>query len=72
VHVLATGETQAYYQDFADAPEKWVARALAEGFAYQGEVSPHSGEPRGVDSRASRQPPLSILSRITIRSVTAH
>lgn len=36
VHVFATGETQAYYHDFADAPEKHLARALAEGFAYQG------------------------------------
>lgn len=62
VHVLATGETQAYYQDFADAPEKWVARALAEGFAYQGEVSPHSGEPRGVDSRG--QPPAAFVDFI--------
>ncbi|GJL35480.1 malto-oligosyltrehalose trehalohydrolase [Enterobacter hormaechei] len=62
VHVLATRETQAYYQDFADAPEKWVARALAEGFAYQGEVSPHSGEPRGVDSRG--QPPAAFVDFI--------
>ncbi|MCL9670905.1 malto-oligosyltrehalose trehalohydrolase [Citrobacter sp. MNAZ 1397] len=62
VHVLATGETQAYYQDFADAPEKWIARALAEGFAYQGEVSPHSGEPRGVDSRG--QPPAAFVDFI--------
>jgi malto-oligosyltrehalose trehalohydrolase len=62
VHVLATGETHAYYQDFADAPEKWVARALAEGFAYQGEVSPHSGEPRGVDSRG--QPPAAFVDFI--------
>ena len=62
VHVLATGETHAYYQDFADAPEKWVARALAEGFAYQGEVSPHSGEPRGVDSRG--QSPVAFVDFI--------
>ncbi|EAA5484959.1 hypothetical protein DQD41_04760 [Salmonella enterica subsp. enterica] len=50
VHVFATGETQAYYHDFADAPEKHLARALAEGFAYQGEISPQTGEPRGVKS----------------------
>ncbi|QOV66604.1 malto-oligosyltrehalose trehalohydrolase [Citrobacter sp. BDA59-3] len=62
VHVLATGETHAYYQDFANAPEQWVARALAEGFAYQGEVSPHSGEPRGVDSRS--QPPTAFVDFI--------
>ncbi|MTD25898.1 malto-oligosyltrehalose trehalohydrolase [Erwinia sorbitola] len=52
VHVFATGETHAYYQDFASQPEKGVARALAEGFVYQGEISKQSGEPRGVDSRS--------------------
>ncbi|CAI8889675.1 malto-oligosyltrehalose trehalohydrolase [Kosakonia quasisacchari] len=50
-HVFATGETHAYYQDFADKPEVWLARALTEGFAFQGEIAPSTGEPRGVDSR---------------------
>ena len=48
-HPLATGETEGYYRDFAE--EHWgkFARALAEGFAYQGEPSPHAGgAPRGV------------------------
>ena len=54
-HVFATGETHAYYQDFADRPEEKFARALAEGFVYQGEVSLQTGEPRGVDCRS--QPP---------------
>lgn len=62
VHVLATGETHAYYQDFATDPEQGVARALAEGFIYQGEVSPQSGEPRGVDSRG--QPPAAFVDFI--------
>ncbi|MEX5384712.1 malto-oligosyltrehalose trehalohydrolase [Cronobacter muytjensii] len=62
IHVLATGETHAYYQDFADAPEKRVARVLAEGFAYQGEVSPQSGEARGVDSTG--QPPVAFVDFI--------
>ena len=47
-HVFATGETHGYYQDFADRPGEKLARAMAEGFAYQGEVSPQTGEPRGV------------------------
>lgn len=47
-HVFATGETRGYYQDFADRPGEKLARAMAEGFAYQGEVSPQTGEPRGV------------------------
>ncbi len=62
VHVFATGESHAYYQDFTPHPEKYVARVLAEGFAYQGEVSPHSGEARGVDSRS--QPPAAFVDFI--------
>ncbi|ENG2945963.1 malto-oligosyltrehalose trehalohydrolase [Enterobacter cloacae] len=48
-HVFATGETHAYYQDFAFEPEKKFARALAEGFVYQGEVSLQTGHSRGVE-----------------------
>lgn len=62
IHVLATGETHAYYQDFADEPEKRVARVLAEGFAYQGEISPQSGDARGVDSK--NQPPVAFVDFI--------
>lgn len=54
-HVFATGETHAYYQDFAHQPAKNVARALAEGFVYQGELSAQTGKPRGVACAA--QPP---------------
>src|SRR6185437_2034738 len=46
-HVLLTGETQGYYGDYREA-QRHVVRALAEGFAYQGEASPHrSNEKRG-------------------------
>lgn len=62
VHVFATGETQAYYQDFAKEPEKLVARILTEGFAYQGEISPQSGEKRGVVSTG--QPPETFVDFI--------
>ncbi len=48
-HELATGESQGYYLDFAHDPAGHVARALAEGFAYQGEMQP-SGKARGVPS----------------------
>jgi malto-oligosyltrehalose trehalohydrolase len=61
-HVLGTGETHAYYQDFAKEPEKLVARILAEGFAYQGEVSPQTGEKRGVSS--IDQPPVAFVDFI--------
>jgi len=50
-HVLATGESDGYYVSYADAPAKHLARCLAEGFAYQGEVSAFSREPRGEGSR---------------------
>lgn len=62
VHVLATGETHAYYADFAEQPEKQIARILTEGFAWQGEVSPQTGEKRGVDSR--NQPPVAFVDFI--------
>ncbi len=54
-HVLATGEREGYYVAYADAPGRHLARCLAEGFAYQGEVSPFSKEPRG--EKSSHPPP---------------
>jgi maltooligosyltrehalose trehalohydrolase len=39
-HALLTGESDAYYSDFAAQPVELFARALAEGFAYQGQPSP--------------------------------
>lgn len=62
MHVFATGETHAYYQDFAREPEKLIARILTEGFAYQGEVSAQSGEKRGVASAG--QPPVAFVDFI--------
>ena len=54
-HVTATGESDGYYIAYADAPVKQLARCLAEGFAYQGEVSPFTKEPRG--EKSSELPP---------------
>ncbi|UWQ21752.1 malto-oligosyltrehalose trehalohydrolase [Jannaschia sp. W003] len=48
-HVVATDETEGYYGDFADDPVGHLARAVAEGFAYQGETGP-GGEARGKPS----------------------
>ena len=42
MHVLLTGEKDAYYEDFQNAAQQ-LARCLAEGFAYQGEPSLHAG-----------------------------
>jgi maltooligosyltrehalose trehalohydrolase len=50
LHVLLTGEREGYYEDFQD-PIHQLARSMAEGFAYQGEISPHRGKPRGEPSR---------------------
>lgn len=49
MHVLLTGETDAYYADFADATIHKLARVLSEGFVYQGEATRH-GHPRGESS----------------------
>lgn len=51
LHVLLTGERDGYYADFADDPATRLARALAEGFVYQGEPSSlRDGRPRGESS----------------------
>src|SRR5687768_2068639 len=49
-HVLATGESESYYADYADAPARHLARSLAEGFAYQGDHSPFRSRTRGEKS----------------------
>lgn len=50
LHVLLTGEDEGYYRAFADTPLQHLARSLAEGFAYQGEVFPLHQAPRGEPS----------------------
>src|SRR5437764_1310833 len=51
LHVLLTGETRGYYGDYAECPIEQLGRALATGFAYQGEPSEHRhGHPRGEPS----------------------
>jgi len=51
MHVLLTGETDAYYADFAERPADRLARCLAEGFIYQGEASVNqAGKLRGSPS----------------------
>jgi len=49
MHVLLTGESEGYYEDFQDATSL-LADCMASGFAYQGQVSPHLGRPRGEPS----------------------
>ncbi len=49
LHTAATGENAAYYQSYSGDTEK-LGRALAEGFAFQGEVMAHRGGARGEPS----------------------
>jgi maltooligosyltrehalose trehalohydrolase len=48
LHRRLTGERAGYYADFGE--EGHLPRALAEGFAYQGERSTFWGRPRGTPS----------------------
>lgn len=59
LHVAATGEADGYYADYHADPEK-LGRALAEGFAFQGEIMAHSGRARGEPS--GRLPPVAFVA----------
>ncbi|KRA98426.1 malto-oligosyltrehalose trehalohydrolase [Devosia sp. Root685] len=52
LHAAATGENTGYYADFDNFEQRSdkLGRALAEGFAYQGEMKPHEGAKRGEPS----------------------
>ncbi len=62
LRVLTTGESAGYYADYADAPVGRLGRALAEGFAYQGESSAYREEKRGEPS--AYLPPTCFVSFI--------
>lgn len=49
LHVASTSESTGYYADYTHDDVK-LARALAEGFAFQGEMMPFRGSPRGEPS----------------------
>jgi malto-oligosyltrehalose trehalohydrolase len=57
-HVLLTGEEDGYYADYRDQP-KHLARALAEGFIYQGEYSSYLRQRRG--ETAAAQPAVAFI-----------
>jgi len=51
-HVILTNETMGYYADYRDKPLYHLGRCLAEGFAYQGEISTYrNGQKRGETSK---------------------
>jgi 1,4-alpha-glucan branching enzyme/maltooligosyltrehalose trehalohydrolase len=60
LHVLLTGETDGYYTDYAQHPAHRLARALAEGFAFQGEYSKHESRIRGTPS--AHLPPTAFVN----------
>ncbi|MFY9326933.1 MAG: malto-oligosyltrehalose trehalohydrolase [Georgfuchsia sp.] len=61
LHVLATGEADGYYADYAADPVRMLGRCLAEGFAYQGDASPfRGGMLRGESS--SHLPPAAFVN----------
>ncbi|WP_074632320.1 MULTISPECIES: malto-oligosyltrehalose trehalohydrolase [Nitrosospira] len=61
LHVLTTGETDGYYTDYADEPIRHLGRCLAEGFAYQGEVSAYRGHAKRGETSA-HLPPQAFVS----------
>ncbi len=61
LHTAASGETSGYYVEYAGDTQK-LARALAEGFAFQGEMMTYRGEPRGEPS--AHLPPAAFVAFI--------
>ena len=60
-HVLATGEDDGYYGDYAQDPRGDLVTGLRDGFVQQGRPSPHrGGAPRGEPS--SHLPPLAFVN----------
>jgi malto-oligosyltrehalose trehalohydrolase len=59
LHVAATDEAEGYYGDYRADTEK-LARALAHGFAFQGELMPYRGSPRGEPSE--QLPPTAFVA----------
>jgi malto-oligosyltrehalose trehalohydrolase len=61
LHLLCTGETDGYYEDYAQDPRRYLGRALAEGFGFQGEPSTYrGGRARGEPS--AHLPPTAFVS----------
>ncbi|MET0280139.1 MAG: malto-oligosyltrehalose trehalohydrolase [Steroidobacteraceae bacterium] len=61
LHTAATGEASGYYADYVGDPGK-LARAVAEGFCYQGEYMNYRGAARGEPSGSL--PPVAFISFI--------
>ena len=60
-HAIATGEDDGYYIDFSKNSVRQLARALAEGFIFQGGISRFTGgQPRG--QRSAHLPPTAFVN----------
>jgi maltooligosyltrehalose trehalohydrolase len=59
LHMLIASDAAGYYRDY-DRPVEHLLRALREGFAYQGELSPYRGTERGEPS--AHLPPDAFVS----------
>jgi maltooligosyltrehalose trehalohydrolase len=55
-HVLLTREAQGYYGDYQRSPRNDLARALASGFVYQGEISSYWGNKRRGEPSGTLSP----------------
>jgi maltooligosyltrehalose trehalohydrolase len=62
LHVLLTGEHDAYYVDYAEGTAARLARALSTGFVYQGEHSQNLGHARGTPS--AHLPPSAFINAL--------
>ncbi len=59
LHVAATADGEGYYDDYLGRT-RLLGRALAEGFAFQGEPMPYRGAPRGEPS--GQLPPSAFIA----------
>ena len=59
LHVALTGEASGYYAEYRETPSR-LPRALAEGFAFQGETMRYRGRPRG--SPSAHLPPTAFVA----------
>jgi maltooligosyltrehalose trehalohydrolase len=60
LHVAATSERSGYYESYGET--SLLAKTLAEGFGYQGQLMPHRGRPRGGASASL--PPTAFVAFI--------
>ena len=62
-HVIATGESGGYYGNYTDDPYGKIARALAEGYIYQGETPP-TGDSGPIGESSAHLPPVAFVNFI--------